>query len=435
MALPALYALFLGADTRWLRRSDGVKDVLDAVVVGAGPAGAATAILLARAGWQVVLVEKDDYPRRKVCGECITAGTLALLDELGVGAGIRAHVGAELRQVGWMSESATLVADFPPCTQGPYRYGRALSREYLDTLLVQRAMAGGVKVLQPARVRVIRGEPGRYECDIEAGHRARHTLHAGVIIDAHGSWQKGPEALETGRASRSPRRPSDLFAFKAVFQNTKLAPGLLPVMSLPGGYGGMVIADQGQATLACCLRRDTLAACRSRQRDLPVGEVVETFLRQSCRGVRESLDGALRLGPWLTVGPLWPGAHLAASGAIFRVGNAAGESHPLIGEGISMALQSATLLARALTRQSPVIDRELALQLQGDYARAWQRAFSQRLRVAALYAHVAMRPYLAAPARRLSARWPALLTHAARLARKATSGVGDFPPGIQHEHT
>ena len=98
----------------------------DALVMGAGPAGTATAILLARAGWQVVLVEQDSFPRRKVCGECITAGTLALLDELGIGAGVRAHAGPELRQVGWMSESATLIADFPVCTPGPYRYGRAL---------------------------------------------------------------------------------------------------------------------------------------------------------------------------------------------------------------------------------------------------------------------------------------------------------------------
>src|SRR5262245_40997908 len=124
----------------------------DALVIGAGPAGAATAIFLARAGWQVVLVERDAYPRRKVCGECITASSLGLLDELGVGAGVRAHAGPELRYIGWMSESATLVADFPACTRGPYRYGRALSRRYLDTMLVEQAREQGVVVLQPATV-------------------------------------------------------------------------------------------------------------------------------------------------------------------------------------------------------------------------------------------------------------------------------------------
>ncbi len=400
----------------------------DALVIGAGPAGAATAILLARAGWQVVLVEQDAYPRRKVCGECIPAGTLAMLDDLGIGDGVRAHAGVQLRNIGWMSHSPTVVTDFPPCTQGPHRFGRALSRQYLDTLLVERARALGVQVMQPAKARVIRGGSGAYHCTIDAGGRVPQRLQATVVIDAHGSWQRGPVNASGQRpAAHRTQRASDLFAFKAVFQDTRLQPGLLSVISLPGGYGGMVVADQGQTTLACCLRRDRLAACRALHRGLPAGEVVEILLRQCCIGVSESLQGAQRLGPWLTVGPLWPGVHPAATDAVFRVGNAAGESHPLIGEGISMALQSATLLARELTRYSPAMVPRHALQLQDRYARAWQQAFSLRLRMAALYAHVAMRPWLAAPARRLSARWPMLLTQAARLAGKASSGYAAIP--------
>ena len=193
--------------------------------------------------------------------------------------------------------------------------------------------------------------------------------------------------------------------------------------------GGMVVADQGRATLACCLRRDTLAACRAMYRGLPAGEAVEAFLRQGCRGVRESLQGAQRVGPWLTVGPLWTGAHPSAGGAVFRVGNAAGESHPLTGEGISMALKSATLLAHELTRHSPALVARSAPESQRRYARAWRLAFAQRLRVAALYAHVAMRPYLASPARGISARWPGLLGHAARLAGKATNNFSQISQG------
>ena len=398
----------------------------DALVIGAGPAGAATAILLARAGWQVLLVEQHAYPRRKVCGECITAGTLTLLDELGIGAGVRAHAGPELRRIGWMSESTTLVADFPACPTGQYRFGRALSRQYLDTLLVEQALAQGVVVLQPGRVRAIRGDAGAYQCDVDLGTANRQTLHAAVVIDAHGSWQAGPGTAHI-RQPRRRQHPSDLFAFKAVFEDTRRQEGLLPVISLPGGYGGMVVAHRGQATLACCLRRDTLSAYRAMHRGLAAGEVVETFLRQNCRGVREYLEGSRRVGPWLTVGPLWPGARPGAGGAVFRVGNTAGESHPLTGEGISMALQSGTLLAHELTRHSAASAAHNAPELQRRYAWAWQQAFSRRLRVASLYAHVAMRPYLASPARGISARWPALLSHAARIAGKTTSR-------IHHEH-
>ena len=71
----------------------------DALVVGGGPAGSTVAFLLARAGWSVALLEKQAFPRRKVCGECIAAGNLALLDALELGSRFAALAGPELRQV------------------------------------------------------------------------------------------------------------------------------------------------------------------------------------------------------------------------------------------------------------------------------------------------------------------------------------------------
>ena len=61
-----------------------------------------------------------------------------------------------------------------------------------------------------------------------------------------------------------------------------------------------------------------------------------------------ALAGAEREGPWLASGPLRPGVRLGQGDGIFRVGNAAGEAHPIVGEGISMALQSAFVLAALL---------------------------------------------------------------------------------------
>ena len=70
----------------------------DAIIIGAGPAGSSAAILLARAGWSVALVEKQVFPRRKVCGECIAASNLPLLDALGIGDAFDAAAGPELRE-------------------------------------------------------------------------------------------------------------------------------------------------------------------------------------------------------------------------------------------------------------------------------------------------------------------------------------------------
>jgi 2-polyprenyl-6-methoxyphenol hydroxylase-like FAD-dependent oxidoreductase len=212
-----------------------------------------------------------------------------------------------------------------------------------------------------------------------------------------------------------------LFAFKANFRNTTLAPGFLPVLALRGSYGGMVVGDDGRTTLACCIRRDALTACRAQAPGAPAGLAVEGFLRRSCAGVRDVLKNAARDGVWLSVGPLRPGIRVDAFQGAFRVGNAAGESHPLIGEGISMALQSSALLAATLIRQpAAAITGRCAVELHRAYAAAWRRTFARRLRLAAIYAHIAMRPALAEPARALLRRWPALLCSGARLAGKAT---------------
>ena len=63
--------------------------MLDAIVVGAGPAGAISALVMARAGARVLIVDRATFPRDKLCGDTINPGSLALLDLLGVGARVR----------------------------------------------------------------------------------------------------------------------------------------------------------------------------------------------------------------------------------------------------------------------------------------------------------------------------------------------------------
>lgn len=405
----------------------------DAFVIGAGPAGASAAILLAQAGWRVVLVEQHRYPRQKVCGECIAAGNFPLIDALGIGLQFCRLAGAELKRVAWMSSDSTIIAALPACIDSGGRYGRALGRDQFDLLLLERARALGVCIMQPAKVRNIRGGPGDFQCTVDdpairakrpANGRGTAMVSASVIIDAHGSWEAGPHFDGGADPVRAPQRASDMFAFKATFDHSALSPGLLPVIALPGGYGGMVVSSQGRTTIAYCLRRDALQSLRKRNYSVPAGVAVEIHLRQSCRGVRNVLRDAERAGLWLAVGPLRPGVRLEETAGVFRVGNAAGETHPLIGEGISMALQSSHLLVSKLTREaSGMTDARRLSDVHRAYAKAWRRAFAPRLRVASVYAHCAMRPALAAPARELLRRWPALLTAAARFAGKSRRAI------------
>jgi 2-polyprenyl-6-methoxyphenol hydroxylase-like FAD-dependent oxidoreductase len=392
-----------------------MRSVFDAVIVGAGPAGSSAAILLARAGWSVALVEKQRFPRRKVCGECIAASNLSLLDALGIGPVFDSVAGPELRKVALMRGDQTIIADMPESPDGKYRWGRALGRETLDTLLIERARDVGVLVLQPCSVQAIEGEVGNWHCAVRtAFSKTTLTLHTPVAIDAHGSWESLPSSRLHSRESRS---VSNLFAFKANYRDTSLDEGLLPILSFDGGYGGMVVADGGVTTLAGCIRSDYLGAYRRASPRLRAGEVVEALLNNQCKGVRMALQGASREGAWLAVGPLDPGIRLGAVDDPFRIGNAAGEAHPIIGEGMSMALQSSWLLCGHLlgTDQpqsiaSKVWQREVGRR----YAVEWRHHFESRLRLAAAFAHLAMRPVFSAPLVALARAWPAILTVGAK---------------------
>lgn len=402
----------------------------DALVIGAGPAGASVAIRLARLGWRVTLVEQTSFPRQKVCGECLGPASLELLDELGLGCEVRELAGPTIRQVAWMVGDRTTVAEMPTSRSDRYAYGCAIGRDILDALLLNHARAQGVDIAQPARVRHVSGAPGNFDCVCEwrcdglSDERERcieRSVKAAVVIDAHGSWERGL-ACDPDKQTASwdlPPRPWDLLAFKTTFTGAALAPGVLPVLCLPGGYGGMVVSDQGRTTVACCIRRETLRQRRAEVRGRSAGDVVEAYLRSSCRGVAAALRTARREDSWHAVGPLRPGFHRRSPSGIARIGNAALEAHPLIGEGICMALQSAAILAGLYAHRPRDFQERPIVEAHRAHAAICRKEFSGRMRLAQFYARVAMHPTLAATAAILMRMWPRMLTAGAQLAGKA----------------
>jgi 2-polyprenyl-6-methoxyphenol hydroxylase-like FAD-dependent oxidoreductase len=393
-----------------------MTDSYDALVIGGGPAGATTALLLARAGWSVVLVERKAFPRRKVCGEYLSATNLPLLDHLGIGDCFRAAAGPPVQEVGLFAGTAMLRADLPrPPVLG---WGKALSRERLDTLLLNEARRAGVDVRQPWKVTQWWSEGETYRCRAEAPEGTSHVeLRAPVIIAAHGSWESGTLSSQT---LRQPPRPSDLFGFKAHFVDSDLPTDLMPLLSFPGGYGGMVHCEGERVSLSCCVRRDRLEELR-RGTSVTAASAVLEHIKGSCRGVRQVLASARLDGPWLATGPLRPGIRVGSgNGGVFVVGNCAGEAHPVIAEGISMAIQGAALLVARLGAWREQGRRISYLpQVRQEYAARWRRAFAGRLHVAAVVATWAMRPAAVTGALPLLRCFPRLLTWGARLSGKS----------------
>jgi flavin-dependent dehydrogenase len=400
-----------------------MQENYDAIVVGGGPSGATAAALLARAGWRVALVEKMRFPRRKVCGEFISETTWPLLRQLGVSNPLLDIAGPPVRRVGVYAGSVMVTAKLASkAASAQGGGGRAVGREHLDTLLLQRAAIAGVTIWQPYTLaRFVEHDSG-YDCTVvDKSARDSRVLRSRLIVAAHGSWESGP--LPTQDLCRQPS-PSDLFGFKARFIGSALPWDLMPLLAFPGGYGGMVHTDAGRVSLSCCIRRDQLERCRRQSPGMRAGQAVLMHIASSCRGVSLALAATALDGVWLSSGPLRTGIRTFGREGIFAIGNAAAETHPIVAEGISIAIQSAALLCEQLIARPELrrkgADSASALKAaRVAYARAWHINFSLRLVVAAIFARVFTRPISTRIATTVLKRFPQLLSEGARWSGKS----------------
>jgi flavin-dependent dehydrogenase len=171
-----------------------------------------------------------------------------------------------------------------------------------------------------------------------------------------------------------------------------------------------VHSDGGRISLSCCIRRDALARARETHGG-KAGEAVIRHIVASTDGVRHALQGASLADAILATGPIRPGIRARYRDGIFFAGNVAGEAHPIIAEGISMAIQSSWLLAQCLLAVGPGAGP--------DYARAWKRQFAVRVQTSALFARLAMNDHSRAACAQLLRACPAILTWGAVLSGKA----------------
>src|SRR5262245_51825891 len=166
-----------------------MRDRYDVAIIGAGPAGSATAISLARCGYSVAIIDKQTFPRDKLCGDFINPINWSVLAELGVDTGLRTQPHAMVRGFKLTTHRGTAVeVDFPK-TNSIATLGVGMRRYWLDQLLLNQARADGAATILGAKVARAERQSDGWIIEIDGG-ATRHYLFARVLVGADGrnSW-------------------------------------------------------------------------------------------------------------------------------------------------------------------------------------------------------------------------------------------------------
>ena len=258
------------------------------------------------------------------------------------------------------------------------RFGRALGREQLDTLLVRQAALAGATLFQPCALQSIEGEAGGFRLRLRSAGEggADIALEAALVVAAHGSW----EPLPSERAvRREQRRPSDLFAFKANFRAARSSPTCCRCCRSPAATAAWSSPTTASPRSPAASAKTGSAAIA---KPIPASAPA-TCSRRSCAANAPASPPPWRRAsgkvPGSPRGPIRPGVRLGQGDGIFRIGNAAGEAHPIVGEGISMAIQSAFVLAALLgPARRRLVDPDSAAEAQAALLREYEARWRQR---------------------------------------------------------
>lgn len=364
------------------------------IIVGAGPAGAVTGLLLARRGVDVVLLDRDTFPRPKPCGECLSAEATTVLDRLGLLDRVLAEAPAEL--TGWrvVSPSGGSLQGRFVSSDGQERKALALDRRRLDFVLVREALRAGAS-LERVRVRDVWREDGRVRGVVGLDE-------GGSPVRVAGSWVVGADGLRSVVSRRlglvrrrAPRTPGmgkvSLTAHGSVVgRHADWDPSLGEMHLKADACVGVAPVDAGA-------ERFNLTLVVSGGAKPPGGRLGDFFLGHlrafpALAGRVSSLrleDGFLASGPFDV-----PTRSTVVNGAAL-VGDAAGYFDPFTGQGVFRAMAGAEILAPPLA-EAVDAGRTDAGALR-DYARglhdlvAWPRRLQRVIDV------VVTRPWLADP--------------------------------------
>jgi geranylgeranyl reductase family protein len=369
----------------------------DLIVVGGGPAGAALATHLARAGREVVLLDHARFPRDKPCGEFFSPPVRGLLDELGVydaalRAGARRVPGARIRCGDGRSFSGGYASARSPWAAAG---GLSLARTVLDGLLWENAGRAGADTRDGVTVRgLLRGRAGR----VVGVRTDQGDVHATLVVGADGGHSRVARDLGVVR----PLPGLQKLAIVMHYENVPLA-GDAPVemhLGPAGAVCGFGPGPDGSANVTLVVDRDAAPALASHGAAAYADALLPGFPE-----VRERLHRARRVRT-ATCGTFGHTTFRSVADGALLVGDAATFIDPFTGEGVYFALRGAQLAAGTIT--AALGKGNASARALAPYERARRRELSPKYAVCGLVQRLVHQPALMAWAAPRLARRPAL---------------------------
>ena len=334
----------------------------DVVVVGAGPGGAAAAAHLAAGGHDVLLLEKDRFPRDKVCGDGLTPRVimellhLGLLDEAhgrvagwAVQKGLRIHGGHTVMELPWPE-----LDDWPS-------WGGTATRRVFDETIARTAEARGARLVEDVTVTgpVWRDGTGSRVAGVtwrDADGRGGE-VRAPIVVAADGASGRLGRALGLRRRDDRPLAVAARTYYRSDRSEDEWISSFLDLRDAEGdllsGYGWVFPLDDGTINVGV-----GLLSTSKEFRGVNYRRLLEAWARGMAEGwgtTEHARTDAIRSGPI----PMGFNRTPLHQGGVLLVGDSAGMVNPFNGEGISYAMEAGRLAAE-------VVDRALATRRTAD---------------------------------------------------------------------
>jgi flavin-dependent dehydrogenase len=384
----------------------------DVVVVGAGPAGSAAAVLLAERGLSVTLLDKAAFPRPKICGEYLSPESARVLDRLGVLKTVDASGAQPLIGMRITAPDGTVLEGRYP-TSGRWRgyrdHGLAIRREVFDRILLERARSLPVDVRERHRVSEL-----LLEGDAVVGVKAEDPegapleIRSRLVIGADGRASVVAHALGLVRPHRLQR-----LAFIRHVSGIDGPGDRGEIYVDPPDYSILNPVAPGIVNLSLVVPLAHAKPYRGR---------LETFMDARLKQLRHlppRLRGLRAVGPLMIMGPLAYHVDEPRVGGVLLAGDAAGFYDPFTGEGLYTALRSAEMLAEIA--HPALASGDVSAAALAPYARARRAAFTGKARATRVLQVIIAHRRLANAAAHFLQRRPALLSTLMGI-------IGDFIP-------